>query len=238
MVAGSADSWMADSEGKPFLFHARIDLPALGISPIAVFAHGSRVWGTDDELSDRDHEVIVEDGWDGPEQVEVGGDGDETRQFTIIPLSRWEREAHDCTVLFCECVSLPDDLVANRVVPDGWVPDPERIRRQFSRTSSNSWVKAKKKLTVPGSFAPRIAKKSLWHSLRILMFGTQMLEHGRIADMSVANGLWDEIKAMPDDWDALDARFRPIRNALRSEFRSRDGEMGIVRQARRREQGA
>lgn len=228
-----ARDWVADCTGKGFFAHAVRDLPELGVSPLSVFAHGSRVWGTDDASSDRDHEVIVDDGWDGPGQLEVGGDGDEVRQFTLIPLSRWEREATECTVLFCECAFLPDELVANRLVPGEWEPDAERVRRQFSRTASNSWVKAKKKLTVPGSLAPRIAKKSLWHSLRILMFGIQILERGSIEDFSEANGLWDEVRAMPDDWDALDARFRPVRNALRSSFRSHDGEMGIVRRGPR-----
>lgn len=225
-------TWAAACEGRPYFAHAAEDLPSLGISPLAAFAHGSRVYGTDGPASDRDHEVIVPDGsWEGSEQVEVGSPSEgEVRQYTIIPASRWEREAAACSVLFCECAFLPDELVAGEhLVPDGWIPDMEKVRRQFSRTASNSWVKCKKKLIVPESYDPYVAKKSLWHSLRILMFGTQIVEAGRIADYAEANGLYAEIMACPDDWDELDRRYRPVRNGLRSRFRSHDGDLGIVR---------
>lgn len=215
-------------EGKPFFADASVDLPSMGVLPISVFAHGSRVFGTDTTTSDRDHEVIVEGGWDGPEQVEVG-DAPNVRQYTFLTRSRWLREADECTVLFCECAFLPPELSVIPLVPEGWAPDAEKVRRQFSRTASNSWVKCKKKLIVPESFDPHVGKKSLWHSLRILMFGIQILEHGRIVDFREANPLFAEVMGTPDDWDAIDARFRPLRNELRSRFRSHDGEMGIVR---------
>ena len=214
--------------GKPYFADAAVDLRAMGVAPLAVYAHGSRVYGTDGPGSDRDHEVIVDDGWDGEEQAEVG-EGGRMRQYTLLTRSRWLREAEECTVLFCECAFLPEGLSVTPLAPDGWAPDPERVRRQFSRTASNSWVKCKKKLTVPGSLDPYVAKKSMWHSLRILMFGIQILEHGRIVDYREANPLYAEVMAMPDDWGAIDARFRPLRNELRSRFRSMDAEMGIVR---------
>lgn len=231
----TGDAWAAACAGKPYFAHAARDLPALGIDPIAAFAHGSRVYGTNGPSSDRDHEVVVPDGsWRGAEQLEVGTGCEEIRQYTIIPLSRWLGEAAACSVLFCECAFLPDRLVAGDMpVPDGWASDAEMVRRQFSRTASNSWVKAKKKLTVPDSYDPYVAKKSLWHSLRILMFGTQIVEVGRISDYAEANGLYGEIMAGPDDWDELDKRYRPLRNELRSRFRSHDSELGIVRAGRR-----
>lgn len=215
-------------ENKPYFAAASVDLPAMGVAPVSVFAHGSQVYGTAGTASDRDHEVIVGDDWDREEQAEVS-DVPDVRQYTFIRLSRWLVEAKSCSVLFCECAFLPANLSVTPVIPDGWVPDAERVRRQFSRTSSNSWVKAKKKLILPDAYNPYVAKKSLWHSLRILMFGTQILEHGAIVDYGEANPLFDDVMGMPDDWDAIDARFRGLRNELRSRFRSHDGEMGIVR---------
>lgn len=223
--------WAAACLGKPFFAVATDDLANLGILPLGLFAHGSRLLGTERADSDWDFEVVVGDGtWEGAEQVEIGEAGSgHQRQFTLIALSDWIGEAEACTVRFCECAFLPEELTAIRLVPAGWRPDAEKVRRQFSRTASNSWVKAKKKLIVADSWNPLVAKKSLWHSLRILMFGIQILEHGSIVDFHAGNDLFWEILSMPDDWGMLDERFRPIRNELRSRFRSHDGELGIVR---------
>lgn len=225
-----ASDFRACCQGKPYFAEASIDLPSMGVLPVSVFAHGSKVYGTDGPYSDRDHEVIVNDGWDGEEQLEAGAVTG-VRQYTLIPVSRWLAEAKECSVLFCECAFLSPEMSVMPLIPEGWSPDAESVRRQFSRTSSNSWVKAKKKLVVPRSIDPYVAKKSLWHSLRILMFGIQIIEQGGITDFQEANPLYWEIMGMPDDWDSLDAGFRGLRNELRSRFRSHDGELGILRRS-------
>jgi predicted nucleotidyltransferase len=55
-----------------------------------------------------------------------------------------------------------------------------KLRQAISAIVSNSWSKANKKLNVKKDFAPFIAKKSLWHCFRMLMFGIQVCEYGRI----------------------------------------------------------
>jgi hypothetical protein len=86
-------------------------------------------------------------------------------------------------------------------------------------------VKCKKKLTVTEDFAPRIGKKSLWHALRILDFGTQILQHGKIINFQSMNHLYDEIVNNPcDDWEFYKHKYQPIYNALRSAFRQAERE--------------
>lgn len=55
--------------------------------------------------------------------------------------------------------------------------DKIQLRRSISATVSNSWVKAKKKF-IDGE--ERIGYKSLFHALRILMYGIQIYKFGKI----------------------------------------------------------
>lgn len=75
----------------------------------------------------------------------------------------------------------------------------------------------KKKLTVEVE-SEHIGTKSLWHSLRILMFGIQIAKHGKIIDWQEANKYSDDIKYNPS-WEYLKHQYQPIKNELASEFR-------------------
>ena len=57
--------------------------------------------------------------------------------------------------------------------------DLKKLRSKFSERSSNSWVKAKKKILVEKD-QERIGLKSLFHSIRILDFGIQLALEGQI----------------------------------------------------------
>jgi hypothetical protein len=61
--------------------------------------------------------------------------------------------------------------------------------------AGNSFAKAGKKLDVEKEHYK--GKKSLFHSLRILMFGIQIAKAGRITNYGEANDLWKEIKQVP-----------------------------------------
>jgi hypothetical protein len=94
-----------------------------------------------------------------------------------------------------------------------------KIRHAISHVSSNSWVKCKKKLTVADEYKTGI--KSLFHSLRIPMFGTQIMQHGKITDFECANYIWDKLTSHYNEWTwvELDDEFRPIHKSVLTEFR-------------------
>lgn len=121
---------------------------------------------------------------------------------------------------------LPDTYTLNfSIYADDYSPlaysiYPEKIRDNFSKTASNSWVKCKKKLTVDKDFAPRVGKKSLWHALRLIDFGTQILCFGWIENFSSMNFLYDEIVNNEcNDWEFYKNKYQPFYNALKSNFR-------------------
>jgi hypothetical protein len=77
-------------------------------------------------------------------------------------------------------------------------------------------VKCKKKLEQDDY---HIGVKSLFHSLRIPMFATQIAISGRITDFSCANFIWDKIKRKRWTWEELDDEFRELRNQIQTDFR-------------------
>lgn len=123
-----------------------------------------------------------------------------------------------------ECVFLPEEFILKRTLcPEehefnNCYYDPELLRHACSAKSSNSWVKAKKKLTVPQDYDANIGKKSLWHAMRIIDFATQIAKHGKIIDYGSCNHFYDDVM-YASDWPELFERYKPKYNAMLTEFR-------------------
>lgn len=184
-----------------------------------VYHYGSLVYGTYiDGVSDRDYIVVV------PNQMQ---DLDEQQfecdncQFTVHTASSWQMMLDRCDVDAIECYFLPEQFIAKETVV--FIADitKAKIRNSFSHVASNSFVKCKKKLEVEESYDPKTGKKSLWHSLRIVDFGVQILEHNRIVNYASMNHLYDEIvKSEETDWEYFKTKYKPVYNALKTKFRN------------------
>ena len=97
--------------------------------------------------------------------------------------------------------------------------DKWKLRQSVSAICSNSWVKAKKKLTVEKDYNLRVAQKSLWHSMRLYMFAIQIAQYGEIYNFTVANDLWEEIKnAETPTWEYYKEKYQAKFNELRSDL--------------------
>ncbi|MNR15785.1 hypothetical protein D3C85_1323410 [compost metagenome] len=69
-------------------------------------------------------------------------------------------------------------------------------------------------------YNPYIAKKSLFHSFRILKYGIQIAKYGRIFDYTEANYLWEEINSFEtNDWEFFKTKYQPVYNELKSQFK-------------------
>jgi hypothetical protein len=184
-----------------------------------IYHYGSFVYGTFVEgISDYDYIVVV------PEHM---GDLDEQQfecnncQYTIHSEKSWQEMLDRCDVDALETYFLPEQYIVKETVV--FVADitKTKVRNSFSHVASNSFVKCKKKLEVAESYNPAIGKKSLWHSLRILDFGVQILEHGKVINYGSMNWLYAEIvRADEDDWEYFKTKYKPMYNALKSKFRA------------------
>ncbi|WP_286077485.1 nucleotidyltransferase domain-containing protein [Thomasclavelia cocleata] len=183
-----------------------------------IYQHGSRVYGTASEKSDYDYICIVEDDFFDKEILLEGN-----HDYHFVSKSYWIKKCKDNNLDFCECYFLPDEYKVKETFVPEFTLKKSKLRSNFSHISSNSFVKCKKKLTVEKDYNPYIGKKSLWHSFRILMFGIQMLETGKIYDYSCANFLYDEIVNNPEnDWNYYKEKYQKLYNSYKSKFRSFD----------------
>ena len=203
---------------------------------------GSVVYGTLTMNSDRDLLAIVPDEYKSITETGANNiveyqttsaiDGCTTEDYQFICESDFQKLIDDCTVLAIETICTPMDHVmyANfekmKVKPpivgeNGFRMfdfDPWKVRQQFSGTASNSWAKAHKKMTVEKDFDLYRGQKSLFHSLRILMFANQICERGYIYDYQEGRDLWYEIYGSSENepWDFYKEKYRPMYNKLRS----------------------
>ena len=176
------------------------------------YLYGSYVYGTNDEESDIDYIQVVD----------VQGEKEKQRfsdnmNITSYPLDYFQSLVNKHVVSSLECVFL-NDKYKIEIVPLHFKLDLSLLRRSFSEKASNSWVKAHKKIDMHNEY--RLGRKSLFHSLRILSFGIQIANFGKIVDYQAANDYW--YKIMDQNyfcWEDYKKHWQSEYNRLKSEFK-------------------
>jgi len=123
-----------------------------------------------------------------------------------------------------ECIFAPDWAKLKETIKYDFKLDVAKLRHATSHISSNSWIKARKKIEQGDYY---IGIKSLFHSIRIPMFATQIAKSGRIYDFTCANFIWKKLTIdrfsivnSKWTWEELDDEFRLLRNKTLTQFRS------------------
>lgn len=183
-----------------------------------IYHYGSFVYGTFVEgISDYDYIVILRDNdseYDN-KQFEC-----ENSQYSFYTENTWQQMLDNNEVDAIETYFLPRDFIVKETKKFKTLIVKEKIRENFSRVASNSYVKCKKKLEIEDSYNPKVAKKSLWHSLRIIDFGIQIISFGKIEDYSSVNYLYSEIvESNQNKWGYFKDRYKPLYNSLKTKFR-------------------
>lgn len=183
-----------------------------------VYHYGSFVYGTfQKEISDYDYIVIIPDKFSDLDKEQFETDD---CQYSFYTQSTWQEKLNNNDVDAIETYFLPQEFIIKETVKFQTEIKKEKIRENFSKTASNSFVKCKKKLIVEKDFAPRVGKKSLWHSLRIIDFGIQILKYGKIKDYTSTNYLYDEIVNYEDNnWKYYKEKYQQLYNKMKTEFR-------------------
>lgn len=175
----------------------------LGRKPqvLNVYAYGSRVFGNAGLNADYDY-IVVESGEEGKEANLIFPGID----ITLYDCKRFRDRIAEHEISALECLQLPSRHTLLQKVIFGWSLNKSKLRESLSAKSSNSWVKAKKKFDVD--------------SLRILKFGLQIANHGRIVDFAECNELWKEIHNNPSEvWEDYKKLYQETYNSLKTQFR-------------------
>lgn len=194
-------------------------LTRIGLSDsqvIEAYMYGSRVYGTAKKTSDWDFIVVVDEKDYTTEQY-----SDNLINVNFFRFKSHHQRIAECEPSAMECCFLDDKFILKRQYPLYYKMlniNPDKLRRAFSAKSSNSWVKAKKKLTVPEDYNDQVGKKSLWHAMRIIDFGIQIATKGRIEDYGSCNWFYDEVMYCKD-WSEMFEKYKKRYNEMCTEFR-------------------
>ena len=173
---------------------------------MCIYAFGSRCYGNHNVDSDYDFIIVAKNSVENVEH-QIG-------EYNFhIQTPDYFQERLDWNDPTCfECLMYPPVLEKQKFkinIVNG------KFRHAVSYISSNSWIKAKKKIQQGDIY---IGQKSLFHSLRIPMFATQIMKYGDIRHWEMANGYWYYMKEIYG-WDLLKNLYQPVRNEIMSEFR-------------------
>jgi predicted nucleotidyltransferase len=175
-----------------------------------IYVFGSRVYKTNSENSDWDIIMVANN---SVEAIELKL---EKYNIHIYTPDKFKEDLEWHRINNLECIYAPTWAKIQENIKYNLDIDFPKLRHATSHISSNSWVKCKKKLEQDDYY---IGVKSLFHSLRIPMFATQVATFGRITDFSCANFIWNKIRSKRWTWEELDNEFRELRNEILTDFR-------------------
>jgi predicted nucleotidyltransferase len=191
-----------------------------------IYVFGSRVYETHSDNSDWDIIVVANN---SVESIEIKSD---LYNIHIYTPKKFQEDLDWHMPKNIECYFAPSWAKILERIKFDFTLDIKKLRHATSHVSSNSWVKSKKKLEI-GDY--HIGIKSLFHSLRIPMFSTQLINTGHI-DFTSANFIWNKLNRVDENWchysdlpsansykswnwEELDLEFRELRNNILTEFR-------------------
>jgi predicted nucleotidyltransferase len=175
-----------------------------------IYIFGSRVYGTATNDSDWDIIMVANNSVEEVEKI-VGN-----FNIHIITPDKFKKDLEWHNIRNIECVMAPDWAKIKEDIDWDFKINLIKLRHSISHISSNSWVKSKKKLQAGEYY---IGIKSMFHSLRIPMFGAQLASEGKITNWSCANSIWSELVSKTWTWDELNTNYRERYNNLMTEFR-------------------
>lgn len=183
-----------------------------------IYQFGSFLYGSQNcyegHISDEDYIIVAQEYFDSNDI-----------NIHVYTYYQFKHNLSLCDIQMMECYFAPDEFKIKETVKLNFTPNPYYIRKSTSTISSTSWVKGKKKLTISADYDLWLAIKSIYHSLRILNFGYQILLNGKIVNFSEMNYvLYDMIKMSEtlkrnDLWEAIDTKYRQKYNSLKSEIK-------------------
>ncbi len=194
-------------------------IKATGVHPLKVknvYLYGSRVYGTSRENSDYDIIFIASHLLEHEEKrATVNG---ALLNIHIITPDKFLNDLKIHNIMNLECLFAPAwaRLQEKTVLPIE-INIKKLIKNNLAQSYS-SWQGGKMKLDKYDIYR---AQKSIFHSLKMLMFANQIAEHGKIVDFSEANYLHSEICDCDEiDWEYYREKYLPLKIQLEDKLKN------------------
>lgn len=163
-----------------------------------VYPIGSRVYGTHAPNSDYDFVIVGNvylSNFLGPNKDDTmllsKNYAGKCLQALIYTTQSFSNSLKQHSVLAMECFYLPEDLVLQKAVIFNFNLDKKQLRNRVMQKAIYDWERFKTKFE---NGKTQKAKRSLFHSLRVLDFGLQIANTGKINDYTSCSALWKNIR--------------------------------------------
>ena len=166
---------------------------------LGIFPYGSRVYGLAKDDSDYDYIVVTKSSFlpSGAFKQNAISSSDKNIQGVLYSRSGFIDAINNYEIAALECLSLdPANFITLKWPFKIQKWDEKEMVKKIIQKASASWHIASEQSR---NNQKHLAKKGVFHALRILMFGIQLKEHKKIVDFSVSNELKHEIERLPDD---------------------------------------
>lgn len=164
---------------------------------VNIYPYGSRVYGNHVEDADYDYVIVFKSAFldNGAFKNNAISSADRKIQGSVFSRSGFQDAINRYDMSALECIYLEDDKILKKKWPfRAPIIDKHSFVKNVITNASNSQYRAVNRYK-DGDI--RMSKKGIYHSLRVLMFGIQIMEHGKIVNYGEANDLLDDI--MLDD---------------------------------------
>lgn len=158
-----------------------------------IYPYGSHIYGTNDEYSDKDFIIVYKKSLlpSGSFKDNAISSYDRKIQGTCYSRGGFLDAINNYQISALECIFLPEDKIIKKS-KDFKI---EKINNHYLikniiSTASSSWHNAKMAYSDDND---TYVKKNIFHSLRILDFGLQIKENGKIIDYSSMNDMKKKI---------------------------------------------
>ena len=192
-------------------------LPIPDENIISLYQYGSRVYGVNTDKSDFDYIAVIDDDYDIEDDHMTFDVASSIIDYSLYSKSKFIQLVEEHEISALECLFLDPKFVLKETHHPNFKLSLPMLREAISHKSSNSFVKARKKLRFN---EPYIGKKSMWHSFRIIYFGIQIAKFGKIVDYTEANHLYKDIVLNPnEDEQYYKDNYLKLHNQLMTQFR-------------------
>jgi predicted nucleotidyltransferase len=173
-----------------------------------IYMYGSRVYGTCHHASDFDF-LVVANSLDRDREIRYS-----RYNIHVHTPDKFQDDLWAYHMVNLECIFAPPFAKLQEKIDyrKAFGFDQYKLKRSILKQSHDSWIKSKMKFN---EMDIERGTKSLFHSLRMLLFGIQLVESNEITDFSEANHYWEEVNEVKEfKWTIFKEKFLPLKKNL------------------------
>lgn len=191
----------------------------VGIHPVKtrnIYLYGSRVYGTN--RVDSDYDIILIAGSLIEHNELERTIGNKRLNIHVITPDKFKRDLESHNIMNLECLFSPDWTRIQEKEPLKFTLNKKKLVKNIISQSFNSWQGGKFKLNEGDIYR---GLKSIFHSLKMLIFAIQIMEYDRIVDFTAANYLNTEINDCDEvEWEYFREKYLSFKIELENKLKS------------------